>query len=182
MEITFFHVGAIFFGSVTIYNLHSARKYGESYIPAIAGSMMFISLLLFIFLPWQYGYIAFLLTTIFAVANYSKSKSINREKMKRFVKDSKAAEPLKLADYFMGWKVLHRLNEKYGPKKASFIYSVCMWVFGVILIIVSGYLWPDILSNIWQISFIVTMTMAGFYWQNKKLLEDLDSVENHRKN
>lgn len=175
MEITFFHVGAIFFGSVTIYNLHSSRKYGESYIPAIAGSMMFISLLLFIILPWQYGYIALIFTMIFAVVNYSKSKSINKEKMERFVKDSKVTEPLKLTDYFMGWKVLHRLNEKYGPKKASFIYSVYMWLFGVILIIVSGYLWPDIFSNVWLIGFIVTGTMVGFYWQNKKLLEDLDS-------
>ncbi len=174
MHITFFYFGALFFGSVTIYNIYSARKYGESYLPEIMGIMILFSLLLFMILPWQYGYVAFMLTMIFSVVNYRKSYRINKGKMKRYVEDSWSTEALKLTDFFMGWRLLHHLNRKYGPAKASLINSAFMWLFGIFLIIIFSYLWPDIFSNIYYIAPITTVVMFGFYWQNKKLLESLD--------
>jgi hypothetical protein len=175
MNISFFHFAALFFGSVTLYNLYSARRYGESYIPALVGMMMLISLVLFIFLPWQYGYIAFLLTVTFSVAIYRKSRNIQKEKMKRFVGDSKDADSLKLIDYFFGWKLLHRWNKKYGPKKASFINSLIMWIFGIIFAFLLIYIWPDTFEDIrHSIIPVMTVVMIGFYWQNKRLLENLE--------
>ncbi|WP_340819413.1 hypothetical protein [Methanolobus sp. WCC4] len=136
---------------------------------------MFISLVLLIVLPWQYGYIAFLLTAMFSVGKYRKVQGINKEKMKRFMGDSKNTEPLKPIDYFTGWKLLHRWNAKYGPNKAAMINSALMWFFGILLILVSRYVWPDIFSNISSMIIVVTVVMLGFYWQNKKLLESLDA-------
>ncbi|WP_094226725.1 hypothetical protein [Methanolobus psychrotolerans] len=175
MDITFFHFGALFFGLVALYNLYSAHKYGESYLPVIVGTMMFISLVLIIIFPWQYGYIAFMLTAIFSVTKYRRVHDINKKKMKRYMDDSKNNESLKPIDYFTGWKLLHRLNKKYGPNKASLINSFFMWVFGILLICISRYMWPDIFSNLRYIAFIMTLVVLGFYWQNKKLLESLDS-------
>ncbi len=180
MDMTFFHFGALFFISVTIYNIYSAIKYGESYLPAIVGIMMSVSLLLIIILPWQYGYVAFILTMIFSVANYRKSCRINKGKMKRYIKDSKSTDKLKLIDLFTGWKLLHHLSRKYGPAKASFINSTFGWLFGILLIVISRYMWPDIFSNIRYIAFIMTAVMFGFYWQNKKLLESLASDDDQQ--
>ena len=179
MYITIYHLGALFFGLVAIYNLHSARKYGESYLPAIVASMMSVSFALLFVLPLQYGSAVFLLTIIFALVNYKKIYRINREKMKRYISDSQSTEKLKLADYFTGWKMLHHLNRKYGPAKASLINTVFMWVFSILLLAIFSYLWPDIFSSIRYMALIVTMTIIGFYWQNKKLLENLDSNDFH---
>lgn len=177
MDITFFHFGALFFGSVAIFNAYSARKYGESYLPVIVGVMIFLSLILFLTLPWQYGYVAFLLTMVFSIANYRKSYSINKEKMKRYITDSKNKEPLGFTDIFTGWKLIHHLNRRYGNNKASLIYSFFMWLFGILLIIIFSNLWPDIFLNIWYVILIMTIVMFGFYRQNKKLLESLDTEE-----
>jgi len=170
---------ALFFGSVAIYNLHSARKYGESYLPAIVASMMFISSSLFLVLPLQYGSVAFLFTTMFALVNYKKNYGINKERMRRHIGDSQGTGTLKFTDYFTGWKMLHHLNRKYGPAKASLINTVFMWVFSILLLAIFSYLWPDIFSSIRYMALIVTMTIIGFYWQNKKLLENLDSNDFH---
>lgn len=175
MDITFFHFGALFFALVALYNLYSARKYGESNLPVVVATMMFISLVLIIVFPWQYGYIAFMLTAIFSVIKYRRVYDINKKKMKRYVDDSKNNEPLKFIDYFTGWKLLHRLNKKYGPNKASLINSFFMWVFGMLLVVLCSYLWPYLFSNVRYIAFIMTVVILGFYWQNKKLLESLDS-------
>jgi hypothetical protein len=176
MDITFFHFAALFFGSLTLYNLYSARRYGESYLPVVVGIMMLISLVLFIFLPWQYGYIAFLLTAMFSVAMYRKSCDIQKEKMKRFIGDSNDNDSLKLIDYFTGWKLLHRWNKKYGPKKASFINSAIMWIFGIVLAFLLTYIWPDTFEDMrHSIFLIMTAVMIGFYWQNKRLLESLEN-------
>jgi Ca2+/Na+ antiporter len=175
MDITFFHFAALFFGLVTLYNVYSARKYGESYLPVLVGIMMLISLVLFIFLPWQYGYIAFLLTMMFSVAMYRKSCDIHKEKMKRFIRDSKDNDSLKLIDYFTGWKLLHRWNKNYGPKKASFINSFIMWIFGIVFAFLITYIWPDTFGDMnHNLIIIMTVAMLGFYWQNKRLLESLD--------
>ena len=170
-----YHLGALFFGSAAIYNLHSARKYGESYIPAIVSSMMSVSFALLLVLPLQYGSAVFLLTIIFALVNYKKIYRINRVKMKRYLADSQSTEKLKLADYFTGWKLLHRLNRKHGPAKASLINSFFIWFFGMLLLAVFTYLWPDISLKIRHMAFVMTIVVTGFYWQNKKLLENLDT-------
>ncbi|WMW24101.1 hypothetical protein RE474_08310 [Methanolobus sediminis] len=176
MEITFFHLAALFFGLLTLYNLYSARKYGESYLPVLVGTMMLFSLVLFIFLPWQYGYVAFLLTAIFSVTIYRKSCDMHKEKMERFVRDSKDNDSLKLIDYFTGWKLLHRWNKKYGPKKASFINSAIMWVFGIVFTLLLIYIWPDTFVNMrYSIIISITVVIVGFYWQNKRLLEGLEN-------
>lgn len=175
MDITIFHIGALFFGSVTIFNIYSARKYGESYLPAILGAMMLLSALLFLVLPWQYGYVALLLTMIFSVANYRKSCRISEGKMKRYLEDSRNAEKLKPIYFITGWKLIHHLNRKYGSSKASLINSTLMWLFGIILILIFSRLWPDIFPGINQMVFIMTVVMLGYYWQNKKLLESLDT-------
>ncbi|WP_342306002.1 hypothetical protein [Methanolobus sp. ZRKC5] len=174
MDITIFYLGALFFGSVAIFNAYSTHKYGESYLPAIVSIMVFFSLLLLIILPWQYGYVAFMLTMIFSIVNYRKSYRINKGKMRQYIEDSRSTESLKLTDYFTGWKLIHHLNRRYGPNKASLIYSLFMWLFGILLIILVSHLWPDIFSNIWYVAFIMTTVMFGFYWQNKKLLESLN--------
>ncbi len=175
MDITFFHFATLFFGLLTLYNLYSARKYGESYLPVLVGIMMLISLVLFIFVQRQYGYIVFLLTAMFSVAMYRKSCDIQKEKMKRFVGDSKETDSLKLIDYFLGWKLLHRWNKKYGPKKASFINSLIMWIFGIIFAFLLIYIWPDTFEDIRHSIFpVITVVMIGFYWQNKRLLENLE--------
>ncbi|MBP1907990.1 hypothetical protein [Methanolobus bombayensis] len=94
--------------------------------------------------------------------------------MKRFVGDSKDNDSLKLIDYFFGWKLLHRWNKKYGPKKASFINSTIMWVFGIAIAYLFIYIWPDTFENMrHSIFLIMTVVMIGFYWQNKRLLESL---------
>ncbi|WP_407354868.1 hypothetical protein [Methanolobus sp. WCC5] len=176
MNVTFFHFGALFFGLVAVYNLYSALKHRDSCLPAFVGAMMFILFVLFIFLPWQYGYLAFLLTAMFSVIIYRKSCDIQKEKMKRFVGNSKDTDQLKFVDYFTGWKLLHRWNNKYGPKKASLINSIIMWVFGITIGFLFTYLWPDIFSNMWHhIVIVMTIIMLGFYWQNKRLLESLDN-------
>ena len=175
MDITFFHFATLFFGLLTLYNLYSARKYGESYLPVLVGIMMLISLVLFIFVQRQYGYIVFLLTAMFSVAMYRKSCDVQKEKMKRFVGDSKETDSLKLIDYFLGWKLLHRWNKKYGPKKASFINSLIMWIFGIIFAFLLIYIWPDTFEDIRHSIFpVITVVMIGFYWQNKRLLENLE--------
>lgn len=175
MDVTFFYFGALFFGSMTVYNLYSARKYGESYLPVVVGAMMFISLVLLIVLPWQYGYTVFMFTAIFSVVKYRSVYDISKKKMERCIGDSKSTEPLKPIDYFTGWKLLHRLSNKYGPNKAALINSVVMWFFGIFLAVLFSYLWPNIFSNIWYIVLVMTIVMSGFYWQNKKLLESLES-------
>ncbi|WP_406656249.1 hypothetical protein V7O62_10360 [Methanolobus sp. ZRKC2] len=175
MDITIFHIGALFFASITIFNMYSARKYKESYLPAIIGIMMFFSLLLFLILPWQYGYAALLLTMIFSVANYRKSYSINKKKMMRLMENSQSAKPSKLTGLLTGWELIYHLNRKYDPSKASLINSILMWFLGILLIIVFNHIWPDVFSNIHYMAFIMTVIMLGYYWQNKKLLESLDT-------
>lgn len=177
MYFTIYHLGALFFGLVAIHNIYSARKYGESYMPAIAASMMSVSFSLLLVLPLQYGSAVFLLTTIFALVNYKKTHRLNREKMKRYIADSQGTEKLKLADYFTGWKLLHRLNRKYGPVKASLINSFFMWFFGILLFAVFTYLWPEIFSDFLHMAFIMTIVVTVFYWQNKKLLESLGTSD-----
>ncbi|MEZ5334768.1 MAG: hypothetical protein R2741_05785 [Methanolobus sp.] len=173
MNITFFHFGAVFFALTAIFNYHSARKYEGSYLPAIMGVMMCISIFLFL-VSREAGSIAFLLTMIFGIANYNKAKTINENKMKRYMVDSKNADSLKLNDYFSGWKLLHLLHRKYGPGKASLINSFVMWVFGVLMVKMYIYLWPEIFTNFWSLILVITTITALFYRQNKKLLENLD--------
>ncbi len=80
MNITFFHFGALFFGLVAAYNLHSARKYGVNSLPAIIALMMFISFSLFLLMPLQYGLVAFLITIMFALINYNKGYKSTKQR------------------------------------------------------------------------------------------------------
>ena len=175
MDITFFHFAALFFVLMAVYNLYSAHKHGENYLPALLGLMLFISFSLFIISKVLLGSIAMFLTMIFALANFKKIRRANENKMKRYISDSKNDEPLKFVDLFTGWKLLHRLNKKYGPQKASLINSSIMWIFCILIAFMYTYLWPDIFTNIWSLIFIMTIIVAGFYRQNKKLLENLEN-------
>jgi hypothetical protein len=175
MDISFFHFAALFFVLLAIYNLYSAHKYQNSYLPAIMGAMMAISFFLFL-ITKIVGAIAFFLTMIFALVNFKKIRNINENKMKRYLNDSRNNEPIKLADLFTGWKLLHRLNKKYGPHKASLINSSIMWIFCILIAFMYTYLWPDIFTNIWYLIFIMTIIVAGFYRQNKRLLEKLENA------
>jgi len=175
MDISFFHFAALFFGSMSVYNLYSAHKYKGSYLPAIVGAMMTISFLLF-FIVKELGAIAFFLTMIVVLIYSKRIRNINENKMKSYLSDSRNNEPIKLADLFTGWKLLHRLNKKYGPRKASFINSSIIWIFCILIAFMYTYLWPDIFTNIWYLIFIMTIIVAGFYRQNKRLLEKLEKA------
>jgi hypothetical protein len=94
--------------------------------------------------------------------------------MKRYLSDSRSNEPIKPIDLFTGWKLLHRLNQKYGPRKASLINSSIMWIFCILIAFMFTYLWPDIFTNTWSLIFVMTIIVAGFYRQNKRLLENLE--------
>ena len=174
MDVTFFHFIALFFGLTAVYSFYSARKYESGYLPALIGVMMTISFFLFL-IAKIVGAIAFFLTLIFALANFKEIRSINENKMKRYISDSKNTEPIKAVDLFTGWKLLHRLNSMYGPRKASLINSSIMWIFCILIAFIYTYLWPDIFTNFWSLILIMTIIVAGFYRQNKKLLESLEN-------
>ncbi|MDK2948468.1 MAG: hypothetical protein PWQ63_1628 [Methanolobus sp.] len=176
MEIILFYFTALFFGLMAVYNLYSARKNGENYLPALLGLMMFISAALILLSKELLGAIVFFLTMAFVLVNFKKIRSANENKMKRYLSDSRNNEPIKLADLFTGWKLLHRLNKKYGPHKASLINSSIMWIFCILIAFMYTYLWPDIFTNIWYLIFIMTIIVAGFYRQNKRLLEKLENA------
>jgi membrane protein implicated in regulation of membrane protease activity len=158
---------------MAVYNLYSAHKYKGSYLPAILGVLMSISFLL-IFISRELTTIAFFLAMLFALVNFKKIRRVNENKMKRYISDSKSNEPLKLADYFTGWKLLHRLNKKYGPCKASLINSSFIWIFSILIAFIYTYLWPDFFTNIWYLISIMTIVVALSYRQNKRLLESMN--------
>jgi hypothetical protein len=173
MDVTFFHFIALFFGLTAVYSLYSAYKYKESYLPAILGILLSISFLL-IFISRELTTIAFFFTMAFVLVNFKKMRHVNENKMKRYLSDSKNTEPIKAVDLFTGWKLLHRLNSMYGPRKASLINSSIMWIFCILIAFMYTYLWPDIFTNIWYLIFIMTVVVAGFYHQNKRMLEGLE--------
>lgn len=180
MDITIFHFGIVFFGFMTIYNISSARRYNESYFPAIIGALMFISTLLLLLLPRQYGSVAFLFTALFTIVNRKKIQKNHDKRIEKFIEDDNDNEPLNIADFFTGWKLLHRLNHKYGPKKASLIISIWVALPVFLIFLIASYVWPgfwlDIFSGKYYLMGIIAgILIIGYYRQNKKLLEKLDS-------
>lgn len=139
IDISIFHAAALFFGIMTLYNLYSANRHKHSYLPAAVGFVMFVSSSLFL-ISELYGSIAFTLTMVFILLNYRKITKINRNRMQRYLEDSRNAGPLKFSDYFTGWKLVHHLNKKYGAGKASLIYSAFFWMMGLLFIAMYAYL------------------------------------------